>query len=60
MPLQPQLTSQFLTRNERRNRHEVKGVIRLTLKILRQLGIGVPKPRRLLSYHLELVRTWES
>jgi hypothetical protein len=31
-------------------------MIRLTVNILRQLGVGVPKLRLLLSYHLELVR----
>jgi hypothetical protein len=31
-------------------------MIRLTIKILRQLDVGVPKLLRLLGYHLELVR----
>jgi hypothetical protein len=32
-----------------------RGIVRLTLEILRQLGIGVPKPRRFLGYRLKLV-----
>jgi hypothetical protein len=33
-----------------------RGIVPLTLEILRQLGIGVSKPRRFLGCHLELVR----
>jgi hypothetical protein len=32
------------------------GIIQLTIEILRQLGVGVPKLRRFLGHHLELVR----
>jgi hypothetical protein len=32
-----------------------RGIVRLTLEILRHLGVGVPKPRRFLGCHLKLV-----
>jgi hypothetical protein len=33
---------------------------RLTLKVLRQLGVALVQPRRLFEDHLELIVTWEN
>jgi hypothetical protein len=43
------------TRSKRKTRQGEEGIVQLTVKILRQLGIGVTKSRRLLGGHLELV-----
>jgi hypothetical protein len=54
--LRPRPTSQNATKSKQRAKQRKKVTTRLTVKVLRQLGIVVPQLRRFLGDHLELVR----